>query len=550
MEKKSTEVQSDYLVIGSGIAGLSFALKAAQHGTVGIVTKKEHTESNTNYAQGGIASVLAENDSFKLHIADTLKAGAGLCHRDAVELIVREGPQMVRELMEWGVQFTKRKIGDREELALGREGGHSRDRIVHAADLTGREIERTLVKNVQHTSAIQMFENHIAIDLITEHHLFGLQEEEFPERITCWGAYVLDIMTGVVKKFLAKATLLCTGGAGHIYLHTTNPRIATGDGIAMAYRAGGKVGNLEFMQFHPTTLYHPQANSFLISEAVRGYGGVLITRKGEPFMEKVHEMGSLAPRDIVARAIDREMKRSGEPCVFLDVTGKDPEKTKARFPNIYEKCLQFGIDMTKQPIPVVPAAHYMCGGVWTDLWGRTTIRGLYACGEVAFTGVHGANRLASNSLLEALVFSDRAYRDAVQNINQNEYVFPPIPEWNEENTFNAEEWVILAHDREEIQRLMWDYVGIVRSNFRLKRAQRRIKLISQEVEEFYKRTKVTNDLIELRNIATVASLIIRSALTRKESRGLHYTTDYPDRDDRGWKRDTMLWTGKTPRRRR
>lgn len=549
MDKQDTEFQTDYLVIGSGIAGLSFALKAAQHGTVAVVTKKEHTESNTNYAQGGIASVLGTNDSFDLHIADTLKAGAGLCHPDAVELIVREGPRMVRELMDWGVQFTKQKIGDREELALGREGGHSRNRIVHAADLTGREIEQTLVHNAQHMSTIRMFENHIAIDLITEHHLFGLQEEH-PERITCWGVYGLDTTTGVVKKFLAKVTLLCTGGAGHVYLHTTNPRIATGDGIAMAYRAGGKVGNLEFMQFHPTTLYHPEANSFLISEAVRGYGGVLITRKGEPFMENVHEMGSLAPRDIVARTIDREMKRSGEPCVFLDVTGKDPERTQRRFPNIYEHCLQFGIDMTRQPIPVVPAAHYMCGGVWTDLWGRTTIKGLYACGEVAFTGVHGANRLASNSLLEALVFSDRAYRDAVEHLDQNEYILPPIPQWNEENTFNAEEWVILAHDRQEIQRLMWDYVGIVRSDFRLKRAQRRIKLIAQEVEEFYKRTKVTNDLIELRNIATVASLIIRSALSRKESRGLHYTTDYLERDDRRWKKDTMLWTGGTTRRRR
>ncbi|MCK5119225.1 MAG: FAD-binding protein, partial [Candidatus Latescibacteria bacterium] len=353
----------------------------------------------------------------------------------------------------------------------------------------------------------------------------------------------LDTQTGEVKKFLARVVLLSTGGAGQVYLHTTNPKIATGDGIAMVYRAGGVVGNLEFMQFHPTSLYHPDGQSFLISEAVRGYGGVLITRKGEPFMERHHEMASLAPRDIVARAIDHEMKRSGEPCVYLDVTGKEAEQTKARFPNIFRKCLSLGIDLTQDPIPVVPAAHYMCGGVQTDMWGRTAIRGLYACGEVAFTGVHGANRLASNSLLEALVFSERAYQDATKALRENRSSFPDIPEWNEEGTFNTEEWVIMSHDREEIQRLMWDYVGIVRSNFRLRRAQRRIRLLSEEVEAFYRRAKVTNDLIELRNLVAVAELIIRSALMRKESRGLHYTTDYPERDDRRWKRDAPFLKG-------
>ncbi len=535
------ELRTDYLVLGSGIAGLSFALKAARYGTVAVVTKKEQAESNTNYAQGGIAAVLSPDDSFELHIEDTLKTGAGLCHREAVELVVREGPRMVRELMEWGVEFTKRKVGDREELALGREGGHSRNRIVHASDLTGHEIERALLEQVKEHGNIEVYENHIAIDLITEHHVFGVKG--VPKgHITCWGAYVLDTKTGLVKKFLAKVVLLATGGTGRVYLHTTNPRIATGDGIAMVYRAGGKVGNLEFMQFHPTALYRPDEDpdepAFLISEAVRGYGGVLVNRKGEPFMEKYHPMGSLAPRDIVARAIDQEMKKSGEPCVYLDVTHKDPEETKARFPNIYARCLEAGIDITEEPIPVVPAAHYMCGGVVTDLWGRTSIRNLYAVGEVALTGVHGANRLASNSLLEALVFSDRAFRDSLPRAREPEE-FPEVPDWSEENVFNAEEWVLLSHDRDEIRRLMWDYVGIVRSNYRLQRALRRIRLIAKEVEEFYRRTKVTMDLIELRNLVQVAELIVRCALTRKESRGLHYTTDYPKPNPR-WQRDTIL----------
>ncbi|HID10364.1 MAG TPA: L-aspartate oxidase [Candidatus Latescibacteria bacterium] len=531
------EVATDYLVLGSGIAGLSFALKAAQHGTVAVVTKKERAESSTNYAQGGIAAVLSPDDSFELHVEDTLKAGAGLCHRDAVELVVKEGPRMVRELIEWGVEFTRRE----GKLALSREGGHSRDRIVHVSDLTGREIERALLERVKEHGNIEVYENHIAIDLITEHHVFGVKG--VPKgHITCWGAYVLNTQTGLVKKFLAKVVLLATGGSGRTYLHTTNPRIATGDGIAMVFRAGGKVGNLEFMQFHPTALYRPDANpdepAFLISEAVRGYGGVLVNRKGEPFMEKYHHMGSLAPRDAVARAIDQEMKRSGEPCVYLDVTHKDPEETKARFPNIYARCLEAGIDITEEPIPVVPAAHYMCGGVATDLWGRTSIRNLYAVGEAALTGVHGANRLASNSLLEALVFSDRAFRDSLPRAQEPEK-FPDVPDWSEENVFNAEEWVLLSHDRDEIRRLMWDYVGIVRSNYRLQRALRRIRLIAKEVEEFYRRTKVTMDLIELRNLVQVAELIVRCALARKESRGLHYTTDYPELDPR-WQRDTIL----------
>ncbi|MFH1008401.1 MAG: L-aspartate oxidase [Candidatus Latescibacterota bacterium] len=539
------EIRTDFLVIGSGIAGLSFALNAAKEGTVAIITKKEHTESNTNYAQGGIATVLDPDDTFDSHIQDTLVAGAGLCNLDSVKLIVREGPRMVDNLMRWGVQFTKKSEG---VYSLGREGGHSRNRIVHAADLTGHEIEHVLVENIQADDRIDVYENHIAIDLITEHHLLGIQQEQL-EHVTCWGAYALDTETDQVKKFLAPVILLSTGGAGQVYQHTTNPKIATGDGIAMVHRAGGAVGNLEFMQFHPTSLYHPDGQSFLISEAVRGYGGVLITGKGESFMERYHAMASLAPRDIVARAIDHEMKRSGEPCVYLDVTGKDSEKTKARFPNIYQKCRSLGIDLTQEPIPVVPAAHYMCGGVQTDMWGRTAIKGLYACGEVAFTGVHGANRLASNSLLEALVFSERAYQHARKALRKDRPAFPSVPEWNEENIFNTEEWVIMSHDREEIQRLMWDYVGIVRSDFRLKRAQRRIQLLSEEIRSFYRRTKVANDLIELRNLVAVAELIIRSALMRKESRGLHYTTDYPETDDQNWKRDTILLTDDRPGRR-
>ncbi|MDA0746648.1 MAG: L-aspartate oxidase [bacterium] len=514
--------KTDYLVIGSGIAGLSFALKAAETGTVAIVTKKESQESNTNYAQGGIAAVLAPDDSFDLHIQDTLTAGAGLCHRDVVELVVSEGPRMVRDLMDWGARFTQEREANR--LALGREGGHSKHRIVHAADLTGREIERALTEAAVAHPNISAYEHHMAIDLITEHHLFGGKGN--PQgKINCWGAYVLDAASGVVKQFLARTTLLCSGGAGQIYQHTTNPRIATADGIAMAYRAGASVGNLEFMQFHPTTLYHPEAGSFLISEAVRGHGGVLVDRTGRPFMDEYHEMGSLAPRDIVARAIDSELKKSGEPCVYLDITNQSEAELRERFPNIYQRCSEFNIDMAKDPIPVVPAAHYMCGGVYTDTYGRTDIDGLYASGEVACTGLHGANRLASNSLLEALVFSDRAIQDSAGRM-ENRGELPSAPAWQEDDVFNTEEWILLAHDRHEIRRLMWDYVGIVRSDFRLKRAARRIGIIAQEVEEFYKRTKVTDALLELRNMTTVAALTVRCALSRQESRGLHYNVDW------------------------
>ncbi|HID95120.1 MAG TPA: L-aspartate oxidase [Candidatus Latescibacteria bacterium] len=552
------EIRTDYLVIGSGIAGLSFALEAAKAGTVAIITKKQDSESNTNYAQGGIACVLAPDDSFDLHIEDTLRTGRGLCRRDAVEMVVKKGPEMVNRLLEWGVNFTMERMEAGERLALEREGGHSKSRIVHASDLTGAEIERALLDRVKSEKNITIYEDHIAIDLITEHHLRILhpagnmatsmrsrmndstKSSSGQRKITCWGAYVLNTRRGEVDKFLAKVTLLATGGAGKVYLHTTNPEIATGDGIAMAYRAGAEIANLEFMQFHPTSLYHPDGKSFLISEAVRGYGGILRTKDGQAFMQKYHLMGDLAPRDIVARAIDRELKARGDDCVWLDVTHLDPEETRQRFPHIYERCKSVGIDMTLDPVPVVPAAHYMCGGVRTDLWGRTTIVNLYATGEVACTGVHGANRLASNSLLEALVFSRQAYQDSLTVVRDKGFTFPEIPDWNEENTFNAEEWVLLAHDRLEIQQLMWDYVGIVRSDLRLKRAQKRICLIAEEIEEFYKRTKVTPDLIELRNIATVAQLIIHCALARKESRGLHFNTDYPQQNDGKYLRDTVI----------
>ena len=527
-------IRSDFLVIGSGIAGLSFALKAARIGTVTIITKKERAESNTNYAQGGIAAVVAQDDSLELHIQDTLGAGAGLCHEDAVRLLVNEGPARLRELIDLGVAFTKQ--GGR--LDLGREGGHSRNRIVHAHDRSGWEIERALLHAVGTHPRISVYENHLAIELITEHHLGQVVHGDTP--IHCWGAYALDIPNNVVKSFLATTTILCSGGGGEVYLHTTNPPIATGDGIAMAYRAGALIGNMEFIQFHPTTLYNSGAPAFLISEAVRGFGGVLKTRQGEEFMIRYDARASLAPRDIVARAIDAELKKHGDDYVLLDLRHLKAETIRQRFPHIYETCrTQYKFDITAEPIPVVPAAHYCCGGVVTDLNGLTTIRHFYACGEVAMTGVHGANRLASNSLLEAIVFSHRAFEHAASAHSASGGGFPEIPAWDDSGTFNAEEWVLIGHNRREIQQVMWDYVGIVRSDLRLERARRRIDLIKAEIEQFYKQTKVVEGLIELRNLATVAELIIRSAYSRKESRGLHFTTDHPQTDDKNWRRDTI-----------
>ncbi len=528
--------ESDFLVIGSGIAGLSAALKLAKHGSVALATKGELSESNTRYAQGGIASVFHPQDSFEQHIRDTLNAGAGLCREEVVRMVVESGPALIRELDQLGVPFTRTSSGD---FDLGREGGHHQKRVVHVKDHTGQDVEAALIQAVKNEPNIALFEYHAAVDLITEHHVFTPTQAR-ETSLNCWGAYILEVQQQRVRRFIAKATVLAAGGAGQVYLHTTNPRVATGDGVAMCYRAGAAIANMEFMQFHPTTLYHADADSFLITEALRGFGGRLVNKKGEPFVEKYHPMGSLAPRDVVAQAIDAELKKSGERCVYLDVTHKDADEIKNRFPVIYETCKKYKIDITGEPIPVVPAAHYSCGGVVVDMQGRTDITGLYACGEVSCTGMHGANRLASNSLLEALVYAERCAVSAADLIRSREFRFPPIPLWDDEGTFNSEEWVLISHDLMEIKNLMWDYVGIVRSNLRLERALSRIRLIRHEIENFYRRTTVTEGIIELRNLATVAQLIVQSALMRKESRGLHYTTDYPRPNDEEYLKDTVI----------
>ena len=527
--------QFDFLVLGSGIAGLSFALKVAPRGRVGIVTKKNRAESNTNYAQGGIAAVTSKEDSFELHVRDTLEAGAGLCKEEVVRTIVQEGPARIEELMALGMQFSERAVPRSQgarELDLGKEGGHSKRRILHAKDVTGREIERALLAAIAAQPGVEIFENHLVIDLITTEKL-GV---DGPNR--CLGVYVLDKASGQVETFAASQVLLATGGCGKVYLYTTNPDIATGDGVAMAYRAGAAVANMEFIQFHPTCLFHPRAKSFLISEAVRGEGGVLKSLEGVEFMDAHHPLKSLAPRDIVARAIDSEMKRSGSDHVLLDITHKPAPFLIDRFPNIYQTCLQFGIDITKEPLPVVPAAHYQCGGVLTDVDGATEIAGLYAVGEVACTGLHGANRLASNSLLEALVCAHRSARRALAHSTPA----PPlkIPAWQSGHAHNADELVVVSHNWDEIRRLMWDYVGIVRTNKRLRRAQSRIANLQQEIQEYYWDFIVTSDLLELRNIATVAELIVASALGRPESRGLHYNLDYPQPNPEWARRDTIL----------
>ena len=525
----------DFVVLGSGIAGLTFALKVAPRGRVAIITKKNRAESNTNYAQGGIAAVTSKEDSFEMHVRDTLAAGAGLCKEAVVRVIVEEGPARIAELIELGMKFSERDAPGEDggrELDLGKEGGHSKRRILHAKDVTGREIERALVTAAARLPNIEIFENHFSIDLVTTQK-FGIAG---PNR--CVGVYVLDKRTGQVETFAAAVTVLATGGCGKVYLYTTNPDIATGDGVAMAYRAGAAVANMEFIQFHPTCLYHPRAKSFLVSEAVRGEGGILQTVEGAEFMQSYHPLKSLAPRDIVARAIDSEMKRSGADHVLLDITHKPAPFIIERFPNIYRTCLQFGIDMTKEPVPVVPAAHYQCGGVKTSVDGATDIEGLFAVGEVACTGLHGANRLASNSLLEALVCSHRASQAALAH--QPASVRVKIPAWQSGKANNADEMVVVSHNWDEIRRLMWDYVGIVRTNKRLQRAQKRIANLQEEIHEYYWDFIVTSDLLELRNIATVASLIVECALQRTESRGLHYNLDYL-RPDPAWaQRDTVL----------
>jgi L-aspartate oxidase len=528
----------DFMVVGSGIAGLSFALKAVGHGSLAVVTKRKGADTNTAWAQGGIACVTSDEDSFELHVHDTLEAGAGLCDEAVVRTIVTEGPERIRELAELGLHFDEREISGHRELDLGKEGGHSKRRVLHVQDVTGKEIEETLLRELARfqSGGIDLLENHMAVDLITAAKLGFATEDR------CLGVYVLDEKTGEVETIRSERIVLATGGCGKVYLYTTNPDIATGDGVAMAWRAGVEIANMEFIQFHPTCLFHPQAKSFLISEAVRGEGGILRNNRGEDFMKRYDGRGSLAPRDIVARAIDAEIKRSGAKCVFLDIWHRSPEFIRERFPHIYETCLRFGIDMSKQAIPVVPAAHYQCGGIKTDVNGATNLRGLYAIGEVACTGLHGANRLASNSLLEGLVVAHRAAASAVRTRSASKQKVP-LPEWKSGNVQDVDELVVIYHNWDEIRRLMWDYVGIVRTDKRLQRASARLRNLQREIREFYWNFKVSVDLLELRNLATVAALIVDSALSRQESRGLHYTIDYPEIKDRQFQHETVLSLG-------
>jgi L-aspartate oxidase len=517
---------TDVVVVGTGIAGLFFALRMARHRRVTVVTKKERPESSTNYAQGGIAAVFSHDDSFDLHIEDTLTAGAGLCHRDAVEALVREGPARVQELIELGVRFSR----EGDDLSLGREGGHSRRRIVRAADLTGREVERALLAAVAAEPNITVLENHVAVDLMVGRGRDGERR--------CGGVVVLDVESGALVAFAACAVLLASGGCGQVYLHTTNPGIATGDGVAMAYRAGARVANMEFVQFHPTALYPASSNSFLISEAVRGEGAVLRRRDGTAFMEGYHPLASLAPRDVVARAIDREMKRTGDPFVLLDCSAIGAEEIRARFPNILAETAARGIDMLREPLPVVPAAHYLCGGVLTDLQGQTSLRGLFAAGETACTGVHGANRLASNSLLEALVFAHRA-ADHIACDPVTEAALPTGPASTAGGEEVAER-VLPVHDREELRSLMWDLVGIVRTDERLGIAAARVAQMAEQNRRLWARSAPDHDLVELRNLLGVATLIVESAMRRRESRGLHFNADLPFRDNEHFLAPTVL----------
>ncbi|MFA5778607.1 MAG: L-aspartate oxidase [Elusimicrobiota bacterium] len=505
--------KSDFLIIGSGIAGLSLALRLEKFGSVFIITKRGISDANTTEAQGGIACVCQKNDSFEKHIKDTLISGAGLCKKDVVKLVVEQAPDRIEELKNWGVKF---------DTDIGLEGGHSERRVLHSGDHTGKAIEESLANQVKNKKNIKIFEDFVAVNLIK---LDG----------KCCGAYILNKNKGVVETFLAGVTILSTGGAGKVYLYTSNPDVATGDGIAMAYRVGCKIANLEFMQFHPTCLYHHEAKSFLISEALRGEGAVLVDSKGRRFMKKYHPLSELAPRDIVARAIDSELKKSGDDCIFLNISFKPSGFIKKRFPTIYKKCLSFGIDITKKQIPVVPAAHYICGGVLTDIYGRTNVPQLYAVGEVACTGFHGANRLASNSLLEGLVFSYQAS----QKIKKGQVLFSKkVESWKPGHATHPDEAIVISHNWDEIRRLMWNYVGIVRSNKRLERALARISNLKKEINQYYWDFIITQDLIELRNIATVSELIIKSAISRQESRGLHYNIDEPKKFSKP--KDTIL----------
>lgn len=520
------ERETDFLVIGTGLAGLSYALKMASHGHVTLLAKKSMTQTNTRWAQGGIASVTASDDSFEDHIRDTLNAGAGLCRSDVVSMVVEQAPARMDELRQWGVEFDIRKNHTRDQntdLDLTREGGHTKRRILHVADHTGKAIHEALLQRCRENPNIEILENHFAIDLLTTRKLdpFSIAPNE------CLGAYVLNVAQDRVATFYSKITVLATGGAGKVYLYTSNWEGTTGDGIALAHRAGARIANMEFMQFHPTCLYHPLERSFLITEALRGEGAELINLRGEAFMEKYHPMGSLAPRDIVARSIDAEMKRTGAECVYLDIRHKSKDFLVEHFPVIYEKCLSLGIDMAKQPIPVVPAAHYLCGGIITDKNGTTDLQRLYAVGETACTGLHGANRLASNSLLECVVFAHNAAHHSHALLPMLRNGTHKVPDWVPTEKTDLDEMVVISHMWEEIRRLMWNYVGIVRSNKRLERAHHRLENLTQEVQDYYFNLKVHPDILELRNIALVANLTVQCALKRKESRGIHFNIDYP-----------------------
>ncbi|MCB1801499.1 MAG: L-aspartate oxidase [Gammaproteobacteria bacterium] len=516
----------DVLIVGSGAAGLSLALRMPARVQVALVAKRELIEGNTLYAQGGISAVLDTEDSIDSHVADTLDAGAGLCDEEIVRLVVEQGPGNIRWLFEEGVEFTRNPPTGDSGYHLTREGGHSHRRVVHAADATGRAVETTLVRRLDSHPNVTVFEHHIAVDLaVSDQRHNGRQQRH------CHGAYLLNIPKGEVIAVAARNVVLATGGASKVYLYTSNPDVATGDGIAMAWRAGCRVANMEFIQFHPTCLYHPHAKSFLISEAVRGEGGRLLLPDGTRFMKDFDDRGELAPRDIVARAIDHEMKRLGIDCVYLDISHKAANEIERLFPTIHSRCLELGFDMRKEPLPVVPAAHYTCGGIKADRHARCDLHGLYAIGETAYTGLHGANRMASNSLLECLVFSELALADIVKRLERESEPLAPIPPWDESRVTDSDEEVVVSHNWDELRRFMWDYVGIVRSNKRLERARRRVNLLRHEISEYYGNFRVSNDLLELRNLVDVADLIIQSAQRRRESRGLHYNRDFPDRDE-------------------
>lgn len=517
------QVKTDFLIIGSGIAGLTYALKVAAHGSVILITKSNADESNTKYAQGGIAAVMYSPDSYEKHIQDTLVCGDGLCNEEVVRMVITESTARVQELAEWGAQFDKTPAGDYE---LAKEGGHSERRILHHKDNTGFEIERALLSQVHAHPNIKIYDHHFAVDIITQHHL-GEEVNSRTPGIKCFGAYVLNTKTGEVDTVLSKITLMASGGAGHVYATTTNPTIATGDGIAMVYRAKGKVENMEFMQFHPTSLYNPGEHpSFLITEAMRGHGGILRTQDGKEFMHKYDKRKSLAPRDIVARAIDNEMKIRGEDFVYLDCTHLDAKDLREHFPNIYDKCLSLDIDITRQMIPVVPAAHYLCGGIKVDLHGRSSIQHLFAVGECSCTGLHGANRLASNSLLEAVVYAHSASEASIQELSVSEFQ-AGVPDWDAEGTDAPEEMVLIVQSLREVQAIMSNYVGIVRSDLRLKRAMDRLEILWLENEALYRKITISQTVCELRNLINVAYIIIKQAMERKESVGLHFTVDYP-----------------------